>query len=140
MLAVPYRAKDVPAPRAEFGHPDVAVMLTCLSYYYQGLDEKQLMTCFEVLLQLDSPDMEYDLWIRDWSTAPECLRQVNGINIKSREQWKKDLFPIFSRNKATIDFYLSQVVFPKEGKEFPYKLSSSGWDLAEARALVTTGK
>ena len=142
MLAVPYRAKDVPAPRAEFGHPDVAVMLTCLSYYYQGLDKKQLMTCFELLLQLDSPDLEYDLWIRDWSTAPEhqYLRHVSGINIKSTEQWNKHLFPIFSRNIATIDFYLSRVVFPKEAKEFPYKLSSSGWDLAEESALVTTGK
>ena len=42
MLAVPYRAKDVPAERAEFGHPDVAIILTCLSYYYGGLGEKQL--------------------------------------------------------------------------------------------------
>ena len=140
MLAVPYRAKDVPAPRAEFGHPDVAVMLTCLSYYYQGLDEEQLMTCFELLLQLDSPDLEYDLWIRNWPTAPDYLHRVSGINIKSMEQWNKHLLPIFSRNKATIDFYLSQVVFPKEAKEFPFKLSSSGWDLAEERAHVTTGK
>jgi hypothetical protein len=30
MLAVPYRAKDVPSPRADFGHPDVALSLTCL--------------------------------------------------------------------------------------------------------------
>jgi hypothetical protein len=32
MLAVPYRAKDVPSCRAEFGHPDIAIILTCLSY------------------------------------------------------------------------------------------------------------
>lgn len=30
MLAVPYRAKDVPSPRADFGHPDVVLALTCL--------------------------------------------------------------------------------------------------------------
>ena len=140
MLAVPYRAKDVPAPRAEFGHPDVAVLLTCLSYYYQGLDQNQLRLCFELLLHLDSPDLEYELWVRDWPTAPEYLRQVNGVNIKSLEQWNRYLFPAFSCNKATIDFYLSRVVFPKEAKEFPFKLSSSGWDLAEERTHVTTGK
>ncbi|KAL4077990.1 hypothetical protein J3A83DRAFT_4087275 [Scleroderma citrinum] len=139
MLAVPYRAKDVPAPRAEFGHPDVAVVLTCLSYYYQGLDEKQLRSCFELLLQLDSPDLEYELWVRDWPSAPEYLRQVSGINVKSLEQWNTLLFPIFSCNQATIDFYLSRVVFPKEAKEFPFKLSSSGWDLAEEKTHVTTG-
>ncbi|KAL4077977.1 hypothetical protein J3A83DRAFT_4476280 [Scleroderma citrinum] len=139
MLAVPYRAKDVPAPRAEFGHPDVAVVLTCLSYYYQGLDEHQLKSCFEQLLQLDNPHLEYELWVRDWPTAPEYLRQVSGINIKSLKQWNTLLFPIFSRNQATIDFYLSRVVFPKEAREFLFKLSSSGWDLAEERMNVITG-
>ncbi|KAL4078001.1 hypothetical protein J3A83DRAFT_4087181 [Scleroderma citrinum] len=139
MLAVPYRAKDVPALRAEFGHPDVAVVLTCLSYYYQGLDHHQLRSCFDILLQLDSPDLEYDIWVRDWPAAPECLRQVSGINVKSLEQWDALLFPIFSRNQSTIDFYLSRVVFPKEAKEFSFKLSSSGWDLAEEKTHVTTG-
>ena len=140
MLAVPYRAKDVPAARAEFGHPDVAVVLTCLSYYYQGLDKSQLTTCFELLLQLDNPDLEYELWVRDWPAAPHGLRQVSGINIKSVEQWNEYLFPIFSCNQATIDFYLSRRVFQKEAKEFPFKLSSSGWDLAEEKEHVTTGK
>ena len=32
-MAVPFRAKDIPSERAEFGHPDVAIILTCLSYY-----------------------------------------------------------------------------------------------------------
>ena len=39
LLAVPYRAKDVPSPRSEFGHPDIAILLTCLAYYYSGLDK-----------------------------------------------------------------------------------------------------
>lgn len=37
-LAVPFRAKDSPSPRSDFGHPDVIILLTCLSYYYYGLD------------------------------------------------------------------------------------------------------
>ncbi|KAI9441026.1 hypothetical protein H4582DRAFT_1516312 [Lactarius indigo] len=43
LLAVPYRAKDVPSLRAEFGHPDVAIALTCLSYYYGGLTKPQVL-------------------------------------------------------------------------------------------------
>ncbi|KAI5999357.1 hypothetical protein F5J12DRAFT_276044 [Pisolithus orientalis] len=139
MLAVPYRAKDVPAPRAEFGHPDVAVVLTCLSYYYGGLDREQLMLCFERLLMLDNPDQEYESWVHGCPEVPANLRQISGINAQSLDQWNQHLFPIFSCNQSTIDFYLSQVVFPKEAKEFPSKLSSCGWDLAEQREHVTTG-
>ena len=140
MLAVPYRAKDVPAQRAEFGHPDVAIILTCLSYYYRGLNEKQLELSFEILLQQDDPSVDYDLWVREGSSIPDELKTLNGINIKSSEQWGKHLIPLFSRNKATIDFYLSRVVFPREAKEFPEKLSCSGWDLAERRGRLVTGE
>ena len=41
-LAVPYRAKDSPAPRSEFSHPDVVIVLTSLSYYYSGLNDEEL--------------------------------------------------------------------------------------------------
>ena len=34
MLAVPYRAKDSPAPCLEFSYLDVVIVLTCLIYYY----------------------------------------------------------------------------------------------------------
>jgi Protein of unknown function (DUF3645)./Protein of unknown function (DUF3638). len=54
LLAVPYRAKDCPTLRSEFGHPEVAIALTCLSYYYSGLSEEQLGLCFERLLMLDN--------------------------------------------------------------------------------------
>ncbi|KAI6119096.1 hypothetical protein EV401DRAFT_1861944 [Pisolithus croceorrhizus] len=139
MLAVPYRAKDVPAARAEFGHPDVAILLTCLSYYYGGLDREQLGLCFERLLMLDNPDQEYESWVRDCPEVPEHLRQISGINTQSLDQWNQYLFRLFSHNQSTTDFYLSRVVFPKEAKEFPSRLSSCGWDLAEEREHVTTG-
>ena len=140
MLAVPYRAKDVPAERAEFGHPDVAIIFTCLSYYYGGLEEELLKQCFEILLKQDEPPVEYDLWVRECSLVPDSLKTLNGVNIKSSEQWRNHIVPLFSRNKATIDFYLSRVVFPKEAKEFPKKLACSGWDLAEKRARLVTGE
>ena len=141
MLAVPYRAKDIPAQRAEFGHPDIAIILTCLSYYYGGLSEEQLKVSLEMLLKQDDPSVDYDLWVRESGAAvPENLRTLNGVNIKSSEQWNELLVPLFSRNLATVDFYLSSVVFPREAKEFPSKLSCSGWDLAEKSGRLLTGK
>ncbi|KAB5592328.1 kinase-(PK-like) protein [Ceratobasidium theobromae] len=140
LLAVPYRAKqDIPSLRAEFGHPDVAVVLTCLSYYYKGLTEDQLDQCFELLYKLDNPTLEYEQWTQRSSTIPTDLRQLNGVNIKDREQFRNRIIPTFSRNFSVIDFFLSSVVFPKEAKEFSEKLSTSGWDLAEKKAHVATG-
>ena len=37
------------ADRTEFGHPDVALVLTQLSYYYSGLNDSQLIQCFNRL-------------------------------------------------------------------------------------------
>ncbi|KAG1751783.1 hypothetical protein EDB19DRAFT_1893122 [Suillus lakei] len=123
MLAVPYRAKDCPSSRAEFGHPDIAVALTCLSYYYEGLTEKQLW--------IKSSDLE----------VPVNLRHLSAINMESTEQFVTYLVPLFRHNKAVVDFFLAQFVFPKEAKEFPHKLSCSAWDLAERKSsgLPTTG-
>ena len=68
MLAVPYRAKDVPAPNTQFGHPDLTIILTCLSCYYSGLSKEQLKIVFEILLNQDNPSMEYSLW----KSASQC--------------------------------------------------------------------
>ncbi|KIM42919.1 hypothetical protein M413DRAFT_409020 [Hebeloma cylindrosporum] len=140
LLAVPYRAKDVPSLRSEFGHPDIAVCLTCLSYYYGGLTTSQARECFDLLNKLDNPPLEYEEWVRRGANGvPESLRQLIGVNTKDVQKFTNEIIPIFQHNQATIDFFLSQVVFPKEAKEFPSKLGTSGWDLVERKANFTTG-
>ncbi|KAF8729325.1 hypothetical protein RHS02_07821, partial [Rhizoctonia solani] len=139
LLAVPYSAKDTPSPRAEFGHPDVAIILTCLSYYYRGLTKENLDLCFKLLFRLDNPSLEYEQWVKQNSSIPTDLKQLNGVNTNDREQLTKRLFDLFSHNSATIDFFVSTVVFPTEAKEFPKKLATSGWDLAETKPRVITG-
>jgi hypothetical protein len=139
MLAVPFRAKDVPAPNTQFGHPDLTIILTCLSYYYTGLTEQQLRVSFEMLLDQDDPSTEYAVWTTDYDreSLPDSLRRLSEINLRSSEQWDK---VIFARNQAAIDFYLSRVVFPQAAKEFPWKLSASSWDLGEKREKLITGE
>ncbi|KAF8602017.1 hypothetical protein BDV93DRAFT_607811 [Ceratobasidium sp. AG-I] len=139
LVAVPYLAKDIPSLRAEFGHPDVTVTLTCLSYYYRGLNDVQVGICFDLLLKLDNPGLEYEQWVRSNDAISQELRHLNNVNIKDQERFKKSVIPAFFLNTATINFYLSAVVFPKGAKEFPNKLATSGWDLAETKEHVTTG-
>ncbi|KAG6852605.1 hypothetical protein C0991_010564, partial [Blastosporella zonata] len=139
LLAVPYRAKDLPSLRADFGHPDVALALTCLSYYYGGLVEEQLDMCFELLFKLDDPPCAYDQWVYGHSEIPLPLRDIKGVNLDDHHQRKFILGPIFRTNKAVIDFYLSNVVFPRYAKQFPKKLSASSWDLAEKKMQIITG-
>ena len=135
MLAVPYRAKDSPSPRAEFGHTDVAICLTCLSYYYEGLTDAQLRDCFEQLFKTDNPSQEYGVWIKDCrNDLPITLRSLRGLNLDDPVQRNEKIFPPLRHCKAVIDFFLSTIVFPKHMKEFPYKLSTSGWDLAQDRS------
>lgn len=38
-MAIPFKAKDVAAEMTEFGHPDVALCFTQLSYYYSGISK-----------------------------------------------------------------------------------------------------
>ncbi|KAI9803787.1 MAG: hypothetical protein M1825_001667 [Sarcosagium campestre] len=139
MLAVPYRAKDSPSSRAEYSHPDATIVLTCLSYYYGGLSDDQLYVAFERLLACDYSIEEYGRWVEDAPNLPAVHRQLTGINLSDATQCSEAVFPALRFAKAAIDFFTSQVVFPKEMVEFSHKLSCSGWDLARKKGHPTTG-
>ena len=115
MLAVPYCVKGIPVPRAEFGQPDhVTVILTCLSYYYEGLTQEQLELCFEQLLPQDDPMQEYEAWVGELPLVLDILHYISGINTESSEQ-RKHLIPVFSHNKAT-GFVSAPNQFSKSGQ------------------------
>ncbi|RSL41729.1 hypothetical protein CEP54_015726 [Fusarium duplospermum] len=137
-LAVPFRAKDNPTPRSEFSHPDVVIVLTCLSYYYGGLDDEALFTIFNLLVRSDDADQEYQDWVKT-TTMPDAFRHLQGVNLRDYTQCKLEIFPHIRFSKAAIDYFLSHMVFAKECKEFPYKLSASGWDLGKKKPNATTG-
>ncbi|KAL8690285.1 MAG: hypothetical protein Q9218_004235 [Villophora microphyllina] len=141
LYAVPYRAKGVPAATAEFGHPDVAIALSCLSYYYTGLNNAQLRTSLEMLQKADDPSVEYTTWVMADPSFPCSLKHWSSVNLEDQQQCDIILFPALKFNKKVADFFLAHVVFPKEGKEFDRKLSVSGWDIPARPELpkVTTG-
>ncbi|KAK0715939.1 hypothetical protein B0H67DRAFT_645624 [Lasiosphaeris hirsuta] len=138
-LAVPYRAKDMPSPRSEFSHPDVVIVLTCLSYYYSGLSDEQLYTCFELLDDSDQAEQEYARWAAMSPCLLPSFRHFSSINVEDKPQCESVVFPALRYARPAVEFYLGKVVFPKEMKQFPHKLSSSGWDLAKAKNHPLTG-
>ncbi|KAK7696887.1 hypothetical protein SLS64_014115 [Diaporthe eres] len=138
-LAVPYRAKDSPSLRSEFSHPDVVIALTSLSYYYGGLSDDDLFIAMGSLMEADQSDVEYQAWVRDANDLPAAFRQLQGINLKDHPLCTSVVFPALRFAKSVIDFFLSHIVFPKQIKEFPHKLSASGWDIGRRKSRPVTG-
>ncbi|KAK5124339.1 hypothetical protein LTR08_005737 [Meristemomyces frigidus] len=138
-LAVPYRAKDSPSLRSEFSHPDVVIILTSLCFYYEGLHDEDLFTALAHLVDSDQADIEYQAWIKDTFHLPCAFKQLQGVNLEDRLQCVSKLFPALRYGKSVVDYFLSHIVFPKEMKEFPHKLSASGWDIGKRKTQPTTG-
>ena len=83
-IAVPFLAKSVPSVAAEWGHPDVAIILTCLSFYYQGLTLSQFKQALEQLCKMDDPSVEYAKWV--FPRAPLGFEDFNSVNAEDRWQ------------------------------------------------------
>ncbi|CAG9949486.1 unnamed protein product [Clonostachys rosea f. rosea IK726] len=138
-LAVPYRAKDNPSQRSEFSQPEVVIALTSISYYYGGLTDDELFLSFNHLFKSDQADGEYQSWVQSIPNLPEAFSQLEGVNITDKHLCINRLFPHLRYCTSVIDYFLSKIVFVKEIKEFPHKLSASGWDLGRIKTLPATG-
>lgn len=127
-IAVPFHAKGVPSEQAEWGHPDVAILFTCLAFYYGGLLVAQLRQSLEHLLKSDDPSNEYDRWVNSAKALPGALQDWNAINVDDEAQlieiWKHVRYDV-----VVIDYFLNNFVFPKHAKQFQMKLQASGWDI-----------
>lgn len=126
-IAVPFHAKGVPSEQAEWGHPDVAILFTCLSFYYIGLNVVQLRQSIAHVLKSDDPSSEYDRWTHG-SRLPDSLREWNAINIDDEVQLM-EIWQNMRYNMMVIDYFLNNFVFPKHAKQFQMKLQASGWDI-----------
>ncbi|KAL9104009.1 MAG: hypothetical protein Q9163_000987 [Psora crenata] len=127
-IAVPFHAKGVPSEQAEWGHPDVAILFTCLAFYLGGLDLRQLRQSLENVLKSDEPSVEYDRWTYSAETLPGPLREWNVINVEDEAQvteiWQHVRYKV-----VVIEYFLNHFVFPRHAKQFQTKLQASGWDL-----------
>jgi hypothetical protein len=127
-IAVPYHAKGVPSDQAEWGHPDVAILFTCLSFYFGGLDLSQFRQSLTHVLKSDDPSSGYDRWTESCRGLPDSLREWNVINIDDELQLT-DIWKHLRFNVIVIEYYLNHFVFPRHAKQFEIKLQASGWDI-----------
>jgi hypothetical protein len=126
-IAVPYHAKGTPSEQAEWGHPDVAILFTCLAFYYDGLNIAHLRQTLEHVLKSDDPSQVYDRFSQN-SSLPDSLREWNAINVDDEAQLK-EIWQHVRYNVVVIDYFLNNFVFPRHAKQFQVKLQASGWDI-----------
>jgi hypothetical protein len=105
-LTVPFDGKDQPTIHSEFSHPDVAIIMTCLSYYYNALTEKELQSTFRKLNASGQASAEYLKWVEGVSQLPPLLKQFRTVNTRDRKQWEEDIFPTLRFAKGAINFFL----------------------------------
>ena len=127
-IAVPFHAKGVPSEQAEWGHPDVAILFTCLAFYYDGISREQLHLSLSHLLKSDDPLCEYERWIASIDRFPDSLREWSSINVDDEAQIM-EIWQCVRYNVVVIDYFLNNFVFPKHAKQFRIKLQASGWDI-----------
>ncbi|KAM3526097.1 hypothetical protein MY4038_007001 [Beauveria bassiana] len=139
-LAVPFSAKDVPKPRAEFSNTDVVILFTQLSYYHSGLDEQHLRDLIEHMLTSDDGHDVYGNWYENSnSRMPVQLRILKAVNLQDDKQFYESFYPNIRYSVKAINHFLSRLVFPTELGAFSKHMAASGWDLAEVKAHPTTG-
>ena len=127
-IAVPFHAKGVPSAQAEWGHPDVAILFTCLSFLYGGVNIRQARQCLEHVGKGDDPSSEFERWASASARLPGTLREWNAINVDDEIQLE-ELHRHLQYNSVVINYFLNHFVFPKHAKQFRVKLQSSGWDI-----------
>ena len=128
-VAVPFTSKGIPSEQAEFGHPDVSITLTCLSFYYTGLSLPQFLQCFVHVLRADEPNREFEVWQQDIPDFPTALSDVTSINVDDETQISR-LWQLLHLQMPVVNYFLNTFVFPRHARTFDRKLTSSAWDLA----------
>ena len=117
-----------PSEQSEFGHPDVAILLTCLAFYYTGLTSKQFCRGLQHVLQSDDPATQYEWWASGCDSLPEALHHWNVINIDDEGQ-VEELWQHLRVDRTVFDHYMNHFVFPAHAKQFDVKLQASAWDI-----------
>lgn len=137
-LAVPFRAADVPAERAEFAHPDIALLLTTIAYYYAGLTMAQLREAVRALQALGpvAQAYHYRQWLRHVpadTVARDTIDQVDKIDLTNEAQFTV-LYNVFRDSCEVINWFMCACVLPRDTAQYPRRIVATSWDLTSAGA------
>ncbi|GKU22957.1 unnamed protein product, partial [Fusarium langsethiae] len=126
-IAVPFEAKGVPSPTAEYGHPDTTLVLTCLAFYQTGLTQPQVVQCLQHVVRSDDPTMQYERLVHGCK-LPARLEHWNFLNVDDESQME-DLWKHVRFDTSVVNYFLNNFAFPAHAKQFGVKLQASGWDI-----------
>lgn len=135
-LAIPFKAKDTPALRSEFAHPDIMIGFTVLSYVYQGLNKDQVTLCLSKLKrEFNNADEILGQWLGTRGGATQItIASFEALDLEDDAQMDA-LFEQLRYQSATIFFYLNHFVFPDETKQHVEKISGNANTLAVSEEL-----
>ncbi|RKL21540.1 hypothetical protein BFJ72_g14826 [Fusarium proliferatum] len=141
-IAVPFEAKGVPSPTAEYGHPDTSLVLTCLAFYQTGLTKSQVTQCLQHILRSDDPPTQYERLVSGCK-LPAHLEHWNLLNADDDIQIE-ELWGSLRLDTTVVNYFLNNFAFPAHAKQFGVKLQTSGWDIPllssdETSKNLTTG-
>ncbi|KAF5598639.1 hypothetical protein FPCIR_2936 [Fusarium pseudocircinatum] len=141
-IAVPFEAKGIPSQTAEYGHPDTALVLTCLSFYHAGLTKSQLFQSLRFISNSEDPSSHYQRFTSS-QHLPGNLQHWHLLEMEDEAQitllWQHLRF-----EKDVVNHFMNNFAFPQHAKQFGVKLQASAWDiplLSESmeRQGMTTG-
>lgn len=127
-MAVPFEAKGIPSQTAEYGHPDTAIVLTCLAFYQTGLSKAQMSQSVRHIMKSPDPSSAYETWIHDCPKLPQHLRFWNQVNPDDDGQIE-ELWSHLKYSRYVVNHHMNNFVFPVHAKQFGVKLQASGWDI-----------
>lgn len=61
--------------------------MTCLSFYYEGLNMAQFKQAIEHLAKSDEPSIECSLWVAE--DVPEAFKNYNAVNVEDSQQLRE---------------------------------------------------
>ncbi|CAN0266510.1 unnamed protein product, partial [Scytosiphon promiscuus] len=136
-LTIPFRASNTPADRSEFKEPTLAIIVTVLSYYDDGLSLEQLREALTTLLEENVAESAQADYFKTWlaETRPskeemEKMDDVHRVDLTNEPQMKL-LHKHFGRNFEVINFWLNFKVLPVETQLCPRYIGSNSWFLAD---------
>uniref|UniRef100_A0A0G4FJ51 ubiquitinyl hydrolase 1 n=1 Tax=Chromera velia CCMP2878 TaxID=1169474 RepID=A0A0G4FJ51_9ALVE len=141
-LAVPFAAKDRPKPNTDFGHPHVSLLLTQIDRYRSGLSFDEFVQVLTLCGGKDNCSDIYAEWSRGVGEAlPPELRSGGGVNLQGDLTTVKEcVFPVMRKHMKVVDFFLSEVVFPVESRQFPFRLAATACELVHGLSGERGGK
>lgn len=86
---------------------------------------------FKLLESQQNANEIYQRWIDSipHQLVDDTIQSYNGVNLSDPKQRNELVFPLFKYNMHVIDYWLSNLVYPKEAKTFSHKLMCTAWDL-----------